>query len=72
MEEHCAKVLLYLIHLNAVPAKAEDEAKKDFLACIHRKSHNVCTGTAAWLLTEQLQLHQSPKQQFQLSATGRA
>ena len=45
-EEHCAKLLSYLIPLNAVPTKAEDEAKRDFPVCIQGESRNACSGAA--------------------------
>lgn len=58
-EKHCAKVLSYLIPLNAVPTRGEDEAKRDFPVCIQGESHNACSGAVPWLLSDLPWLQQS-------------
>lgn len=75
-EEHCANVLSFLIPLNAVPTKAEHEARRDFPVCLQGEPHNACSGVALWLLSDLPRLHPSPgspkQQSFSLQQQRRA
>lgn len=62
--------LSYLLLSNAVPTKAEDEAKKDLPVCIQRESRNTYFGAAARLLSDLPPFPQHPQSSRGSAAKG--